>query len=460
MIHGASALTVEHDPTTGKIILTASTCEELRAEIAALNQWRISRKEAPNHLRINCLENPSLKSTDISNLIPSHLKHFYGSYPKCAGPNCFNMALIESQLSKRQRYTDPTEWQQRLTEGCQLRDTHALPQPGDLVAIRKKTSPTTFEEIHGFTYLGGLGCSKNGAGTDSACLIQPIDQVFKTYATGHQPGCKNPSKIPPDDCEVFFSYYNCDTNVNKENKVLDAHFDKLESLVSTCVTTGEVINLDEILKALEEIRVALKETPNKKSDLTPILRSYQNQIEILRVRQLETKVDDQKKWDTVYPLHAAIRENDISRIKSLIDKKTALNALDPNGRTPLQMAAALGQLDTVGALLTAGADLEVKSSDGETALTLAVEQAHLEVVRTLLKVKADCNAINKNGDTALAVAVRDGNLRMARVLIQSKANPFLGKEPLTKLAGENSNSDSIISLINKYEAIYRRTNSK
>ncbi len=63
-----------------------------------------------------------------------------------------------------------------------------------------------------------------------------------------------------------------------------------------------------------------------------------------------------------------------------------------------------GDVETVRALLDAGADVEARTEDGHTALMLAAAGSHEGIVRALLDAGADVNAKDYEGYTALKMA--------------------------------------------------------
>ena len=70
-------------------------------------------------------------------------------------------------------------------------------------------------------------------------------------------------------------------------------------------------------------------------------------------------------------------------------KAITAEALDASGqRDSLIRAAGRGHIDTVKALLEAGADLNAKDKEGKTALMYAKEKNHTEIVHLLKKAGA------------------------------------------------------------------------
>ncbi len=93
------------------------------------------------------------------------------------------------------------------------------------------------------------------------------------------------------------------------------------------------------------------------------------------------------------PVHCAVRDKDLQRLRSLIDAgpKESLNSVDGWNSTPLIYAVANSPT----------------------------------MVAPLLEAKADVNHVNEQGDDALAVALRFKNFEIAQALIDRGADPNL-----------------------------------
>jgi tetratricopeptide (TPR) repeat protein len=70
-------------------------------------------------------------------------------------------------------------------------------------------------------------------------------------------------------------------------------------------------------------------------------------------------------------LSSAILRKDAEMVAGLIQLGADVNAIDKNGRTPLMIAASIGNAEIVQMLLAAGAKLEYVNQAGETALSVA-----------------------------------------------------------------------------------------
>src|SRR5262245_39121835 len=100
-------------------------------------------------------------------------------------------------------------------------------------------------------------------------------------------------------------------------------------------------------------------------------------------------------------LFQAIRNGDVAYVKAH-SSKSELDARDSRGATPLMHAAAFGNLETLKALIDAGADVNARNTFDATALLWAARDP--EKARLLVEHGADVNAISKQGRTPLMIA--------------------------------------------------------
>jgi len=101
-------------------------------------------------------------------------------------------------------------------------------------------------------------------------------------------------------------------------------------------------------------------------------------------------------------LYAAIRSNDLQRLKALLDEGVSANAEGLNKVTPLMDAAAIGSVDAMKTLIERRADVNAVNNYGSTALMLSATDA--KKVRLLLDHGADVNVAARSGRTALIIA--------------------------------------------------------
>ena len=154
---------------------------------------------------------------------------------------------------------------------------------------------------------------------------------------------------------------------------------------------------------------------------------------------------------TTTELFDAIRNEDPSRVKSLLDADASLASarndagvsavltaiysgrpeirdllLARGPQLEIQDAAAAGRLDRVNELVEANPSLaKTFSPDGFPVVALAAVFGHLEIARSLAKNGADINAVATNGTgyNALTGAVTAGHAEIVKWLLESGADP-------------------------------------
>lgn len=127
--------------------------------------------------------------------------------------------------------------------------------------------------------------------------------------------------------------------------------------------------------------------------------------EILRAH-LEEAARSGSAENSVAGLMRAALVGDIETVKVFLDRGTAVNSRDRNGRTSLMEAVFGGHSDTVRELVHRGADVNAQDRDGWTALMEAAAKARPDIVRILLNYQANPAIEDKNGWTALRMASR------------------------------------------------------
>ncbi len=189
-------------------------------------------------------------------------------------------------------------------------------------------------------------------------------------------------------------------------------------------------------------------------------------------------------------LHSAAASGETAPVRAAAGKPAVLDARDGHGRTPLHVAAHLGQHEVMRALAKAGADVNALDSqrydivtiaavaddvptllvaleigcspanitspwDG-TALIAAGHEGHEGIIRELIKAGAPLDHINSLGWTAMieVVVLGDGGKRhqaSARELVQAGADVTIadreGKTPL-ELAKERGYTE-MVEIISK-----------
>jgi len=139
-------------------------------------------------------------------------------------------------------------------------------------------------------------------------------------------------------------------------------------------------------------------------------------------------------------VYAAVRANDLARLRTLIASPADANARDGQGDTPLLYAAAVGSLEAMKLVLDKGADVNAQNAFGTTALMISA--VDIAKVHLLVERGANVNLASKQGRTALFVAaMSDQSADIVRYLVAKgadlKARDAFGNTILTAAAVGN-----------------------
>lgn len=152
------------------------------------------------------------------------------------------------------------------------------------------------------------------------------------------------------------------------------------------------------------------------------------------------------------------KRGDANAVMKALNTGSSANTKDKEGRSALMYASAYGNVETVNALIRAGADVthyggasiihaaahgksdiievliqagadvNTKNSSGTTALMLSSREGHVASVTVLLKASADVNAKNNNGWTALMYASENGHTEIVKALLNAQADVNIKNE--------------------------------
>ena len=135
--------------------------------------------------------------------------------------------------------------------------------------------------------------------------------------------------------------------------------------------------------------------------------------------------------ETTKAIFRASRDNDASKLLSLIGtSESRLHTETPFG-TPLHMSAANGNLSLVKALIKLGGDIDRRGGTfGGTAINEAASKGHLEVVKYLLDHRAalDTSEPERN---PLFGAIYSGHIEIVKLLLGA------GMDPTIRYSGEH-----------------------
>lgn len=121
-------------------------------------------------------------------------------------------------------------------------------------------------------------------------------------------------------------------------------------------------------------------------------------------------------------LRQAVRDNNMVRVRHLIDNGANVDTRSLGGLTPLTIATVRGLDSMVETLLEEGADPDIVDDYGEVALFVAMWQ-DIGMVEALLEEGANPNIVNGDGKTPLLIATRHGHDDLVELLLSAKADP-------------------------------------
>ena len=133
-------------------------------------------------------------------------------------------------------------------------------------------------------------------------------------------------------------------------------------------------------------------------------------------------------------LTTAMRKRATLYVNFLLQNGADPNLADRNGDTALMIAARLGYLEGVGAMLGARAAVDASNRQGETALIIAVQNRHVSIVRRLLEAGASASRTdNASGLSARDYAARDRRSSdILKLIDQVKPKPVFVAGPVIR----------------------------
>ena len=159
--------------------------------------------------------------------------------------------------------------------------------------------------------------------------------------------------------------------------------------------------------------------------------------------------------DSFPALFAALRNHDTKTLKSLLASGVSPSVRDATGHGALNLAAQNGDIDSIAALLDAGADINAADRFGPP-LDSAVSFNQAAAVSDLLDQGATVDVRNSMNQTPLIHAVREHNVAMAALLLAHGADVNAvdrTRVPLLTVASL-ANDREIVALLQKAGARY------
>ncbi len=125
------------------------------------------------------------------------------------------------------------------------------------------------------------------------------------------------------------------------------------------------------------------------------------------------------------PLTIAASRAHTDVVRLLLQNGASVSAVSDQGATALHTASLLGHGVVCQLLIEAGSDLEAQTTLGYTCLHLSVEYEQTRVVKLLLEAGESPNGRLPDGRTPLHIACEKGNMDAIRELLRWGANPLL-----------------------------------
>jgi ankyrin repeat protein len=225
---------------------------------------------------------------------------------------------------------------------------------------------------------------------------------------------------------------------------------------------GRLDLVDALLAAGNSGKVKVNVVAQTDMGATPMFLAAQNcHREVVERFATYSSTLTTRQKDGWAPIHVAASLGHVTILEALLANSAALvDYSSAGGLTSLHIAAQFGHSHVIDVLIKKGAKVNMEAaSDKSTALHLACEQGHVNVVKQLLANNALIDAQNAQGDTSLMRAVVAANQAMLELLLDApagvKANPNLadneGQTPLM-LACKKNEQELALVLINRGRA--------
>jgi serine/threonine protein kinase/ankyrin repeat protein len=183
------------------------------------------------------------------------------------------------------------------------------------------------------------------------------------------------------------------------------------------VPTPEPTPAPEPVKPAADVKpVPAKKAPPAAPALTILTAVTNGKVDVVKSLLANGANVNERDPDGNTPLILAAEGNanlpsNLPLVQILIDARASLEARDSKGRTALHQAAAEGKTEVVGFLAESGALLNKQANDGATPLFYAVQFGKLPVVQLLIARHAQLDLADTSGSTPLMIASEgDANL--------------------------------------------------
>jgi ankyrin repeat protein len=125
----------------------------------------------------------------------------------------------------------------------------------------------------------------------------------------------------------------------------------------------------------------------------------------------------------------AVMKRDKTALRTLLQQKADVNALQIDGTSALHWAVYGGDLEVIDLLIKAGSSIDVKNREGVTPLHMASLFGNPRIISRLIAAGAEVNQRGPAGETMLMLAARNGNPEAITLLISAGVE-VNAREPL------------------------------
>ncbi len=129
-----------------------------------------------------------------------------------------------------------------------------------------------------------------------------------------------------------------------------------------------------------------------------------------------------KNYNGITAMFLAVENGNLEIVETLLNAGAKVNARDVEKRTPLMNLDDDATPELVNLLLRHGAKVNLADKEKNTALIFASDYANKDVVQALIYAGADVNAVNRQGETALMNAAENNETEIVQLLLGSGAD--------------------------------------
>ena len=129
------------------------------------------------------------------------------------------------------------------------------------------------------------------------------------------------------------------------------------------------------------------------------------------------------------PLHQAVMDQDLKRVRKLLKKGANVNEVSSTGMTPMLFVARNGKPEMFKLLHSVGAKLDIRDKEGHAPIHMAIVLKNTPIFKALLDAGADLNMpINQNNlvgnthNTPLTMSITRLNTPIMNLLIENGAD--------------------------------------